>query len=67
MECSGLDKLYIGDFNTMNQDGQPDGSIVITLVKRGEGKVYRLCVKDLYGPTEKVLWEKTSTAGVHER
>jgi hypothetical protein len=51
----GLHKLYTGDFNNMSVELQPDGSQVITLSKRGEGKVYRLHVKDLYGPNEEVL------------
>jgi len=51
----GLKKLYTSDFNTMNQARQPDGSIVITLSKRGEGKIYRFRVKDLYGENEEVL------------
>ena len=51
----GLRKLYTGDFNTMAQRPQPDGSVLITLSKRGEGKTYRFRVKDLYGEHEEVL------------
>ena len=51
----GLKKLYRGDFNNMSQERQPDGSIIVTLSKRGEGKTYRFRVKDLYGPNEEVL------------
>lgn len=54
----GIDKLKSGDFNDMSQDDQPDGSILITLVKRGEGKVYKFKVKDLYGENEEVLSEE---------
>lgn len=54
----GLEKLKTGDFNYMGQEEQPDGSILITLSKRGEGKVYRFRVKDLYGPNEEVLEEE---------
>jgi len=53
-----LDKLKAGDFNDMSQEKQPDGSILITLSKRGEGKVYRFRVKDLYGKNEEVLEEE---------
>lgn len=48
----GLTKLKAGDFNVMNQRQQPDGSVIITLNKRGEDKVYRFRVKDLYGENE---------------
>lgn len=51
----GLNKLYSGDFNNMNQKRQLDGTIIITLSKRGEGKSYRFRVKDLYGEHEEVL------------
>jgi len=39
----------------MSQEGQPDGSVIITLSKRGEDKTYRFRVKDLYGEHEEVL------------
>ena len=51
----GLRKLYAGDFNDMSQEWQPDGSIIITLSKRGENKTYRFRVKNLYKENEKVL------------
>lgn len=51
----GLDKLYSGDFNTMNVQIMPDGSRKITLSKDGEAKIYRFHVVDLYGPDEQVL------------
>lgn len=54
----GIDKLKLGDFNDMTQAPQPDGSVIITLTKRGEGKIYRFQVKDLYGENEEVLWEE---------
>lgn len=49
---NGLEKLHKGAFNDMSQERQPDGSVIITLSKRGEDKVYRFRVKDLYGPNE---------------
>ncbi len=52
---NGLEKLKAGDFNSRSDEGQPDGSVTITLVKRGEGKVYRFRVRDLYGENEEVL------------
>jgi len=48
----GLQKLKSGDFNYMSQEWQPDGSVIITLSKRGEHKVHRFRVRDLYGPNE---------------
>jgi hypothetical protein len=32
-----------------------DGSVIITLAKDGENKLYRFRVKDLFGPNEEVL------------
>jgi len=51
----GLRKLYAGDFNDMSQEWQPDGSVIITLSRRGENKTYRFRVKNLYKENEKVL------------
>ncbi len=53
-----LEKLKSGDFNNMSQELKSDGSVIITLSKRGEGKVYRFRVKDLYGKNEEVLEEE---------
>lgn len=55
MEYEGLHKLKVGDFNNITQTSEPDGSVTIVLEKRGENKLYKLKVKDLYGPTEEVL------------
>jgi len=54
----GLKKLKTGEFNALDQIEQPDGSVIITLTKRGDDKTYRFQVKDLYGPDEEVLWEE---------
>lgn len=51
----GLRKLYTGDFNSMNQEVQPDGSIIITLNKRGEDKTYKFRIKNLYQENEEVM------------
>ncbi len=58
---SGLEKLKSGEFNDLDQRPQPDGSVIITLSKRGEDKVYKFTVKDLYGPNEEVLSEEEVT------
>lgn len=54
----GIKKLKTGDFNTISYAMQGDNSIIITLVKRGEGKVYKFKVKDLYGENEEVISEE---------
>ena len=54
----GLERLYSGNFNYMSQEQQSDNSIIITLSKHDEGKIYRFQVKDLYGENEEVLWEE---------
>ncbi|MHA1287160.1 MAG: hypothetical protein ACTSPB_07110 [Candidatus Thorarchaeota archaeon] len=51
----GLEKLKSGDFNDMSQEQQPDGSVTVTLSKRGEDKVYKFRVKNLYKENEEVL------------
>lgn len=47
-----------GKFNSLSQNWQPDGSVIITLSKRGEGKLYKLHVQALYKDTEVVLSEE---------
>ena len=63
MMREGLRKLYSGDFNTMHQEKQADGSVIITLSKRGENKSYRLRVRDLYGENEEVTEHRVIPAG----
>ena len=55
---TGIEKLKSGDFNSISQEENSDGSLSITLSKRGEGKTYKFKVKDLYGPDEEVLEEE---------
>ena len=50
--------LARGDFNNMDQKVQSDGSVLVTLTKRGDPHVYKLCVQDLYQPAERVLYEE---------
>ncbi len=52
------ERLTRGDFNYMSQAAQPDGSVLVTLTKRGDNHVYKLWVRDLYQPTEKVIKEE---------
>lgn len=51
----GLEKLKAGDFNDMNQQQLEDGSVLITLSKRGEDEVYKFRVRNLYQPDEEEL------------
>jgi len=52
------ERLTRGDFNYMSQELQPDGSLLVTLTKRGDPHVYRMWVKDLYQPDEQVIKEE---------
>lgn len=54
----GIEKLKSGDFNDMSQTDRVGDEVTVTLSKRGEGKVYRFRVKDLYGEHEEVLSEE---------
>lgn len=53
------ERLAKGEFNNMSQERQPDGSILVTLTKRGEHRVYRMWVKGLYTKDEVVIREET--------
>jgi len=54
------ERLAKGEFNHMNQQLQPDGSLLVTLTKRGDPHIYRITVLHLYQPDERVLREETS-------
>ena len=51
------ERLALGEFNHMSQEPQPDGSVLVTMTKRGDNHVYRLWVRDLYKLTEVVIKE----------
>jgi hypothetical protein len=51
------ERLDKGDFNHMSQVTQPDGSVLVTLTKRGDPHIYRLRVQGLYSKDEVVLEE----------
>lgn len=53
-----IEMLKAGDFNHMSQEKQADGTVIITLSKRGDPKTYKMRVKDLYLPTEQVISEE---------
>ena len=52
--------LARGEFNNMSQSLEPDGSVLVTLSKRGDPHVYKMRVKDLYKPTEVVIKEEVT-------
>lgn len=52
------ERLALGEFNNMDQAHQPDGSVIVTLTKRGDNHVYRMWVSDLYKASEQVLREE---------
>lgn len=54
----GIEKLRTGDFNCYGSETLDDGSRIVELSKRGEGKYYVFQVWDLYGPEEEVLVEE---------
>ena len=47
-----LKVLHKGDFNDMEQEWLPDGSVIIKLHKRKGRKFHRFRVKNLYKPNE---------------
>lgn len=65
MKTTVLQRLLTGDFNHMSQLRLPDGVILVTLTRRGDPHVYKLCVKDLYKPTQVVIKEEVT--GAEER
>jgi hypothetical protein len=52
------ERLAKGEFNHMSQQPQPDGSVLVTLTKRGDPHVYTMRVRNLYRLDEVVLEEK---------
>jgi hypothetical protein len=55
---TGIDKLKAGDFNCMELEELANGSCLVTLKKRGASSMYRLVVRDLYGPDEELISEE---------
>ncbi len=54
------ERLALGDFNHMAQSRQPDGSLMVTLTKRGDPHIYRMWVSHLYEPGEVVLRQEVT-------
>lgn len=54
------ERLARGDFNNMNQHKQPDGSLLVTLTKRGDPHVYKMWITGLYTKGEQVVKEEVT-------
>ncbi len=52
------DMLTTGQFNSMTQTWQPDGSLLVVLTRHGDPHVYKLWVRDLYSKEEHVIREE---------
>ncbi len=50
--------LTRGEFNAMSQARQPDGSVLVTLTRRGDPHRYILHVRNLYRPDEEIIEER---------
>lgn len=48
-----LKRLHKGEFNTMNQEWQPDGSVIVTLVDNKTNQSCKFRVQNLYRHDEK--------------
>ena len=59
-----IERFKKGDFNYMSQEAQADGSVIITLTRRGYPHVYQFKVRNLYKADEVVEWEKIDGAPV---
>lgn len=59
----GQRRLYSGDYNYLNEEWQPDGSVVVTVSGGKSGQVHRLHVRDLWGEHEDVLQEELVPPG----
>ena len=57
------DMLEAGDFSYMDQENLDDGTLRVTLTKRGDPVTYRFRVRNLYKPTEEVIEEEEIKGG----
>jgi hypothetical protein len=60
------DMLAKGEFNTMQQESQPDGSLLVILTKRGDKRTCRMWVTGLYTPAERVIKEEITEASAND-
>ena len=50
-----LKMFHKGKFNDLNQEWQPDGTVIITIHGREEKQFHRFRVKNLYEPNEEEI------------
>jgi hypothetical protein len=60
IDKSAMGMLKAGDFNYMSQERQSDDSVVVTVIKRGDKKVYRAKVKNLNTDKQEVISEENT-------
>jgi len=53
-----MERLKTGDFNNMTQATQPNDSVLVVLTKRGDSRIYKMLIRNLYETDEEVLWEE---------
>ncbi len=51
------ERLARGEFNNMSQAVQADGSLLVTMTRRGDPHIYKLWVRDLYQVNEVIIRE----------
>ena len=56
-------RYYLGGHNCVSQEWQEDGSVIITLSKRGDKNKHIYRVKNLYKENEEVLEHKVVETG----
>lgn len=54
----GLARYYAGDFNSLSQQWQPDGSVIMTFWRDDEQTAVVLHVADLHGDAESAISER---------
>lgn len=54
----GQMRLYSGDYNYMNQEWQPDGTVIITLSGGRLNRSHRLHIRNLWKDNEEVINEE---------
>jgi hypothetical protein len=56
-EVRGIERLYLNDFNHMQQQWQDDGSVIVTFYRSTDEQAVSMHIDDLYGPKEEILLE----------
>ena len=56
-------RLYSGDYNYLDQDWQPDGTVIVTVSGGRSGQLHRAHIRDLWGKDEEVITEESVHPG----